>query len=293
LLGLYLPEDFFTAPRKAEQYRVSPKQQIRILSFYIAWGADNSKPDLAGMQNVITQGYIPMITWEPWRRPEASDAIRPDDQPDFSLQSILSGRHDDYIRHWACAVKELSQPVFLRPMHEMNGNWYPWCGTTNGNTPGNYVEAWRYLRAIFREAQNDNALWVWCPYAHSVPDERDNEIACYFPGDREVDWLGLDGYNWGTNRDWASWQSFEEIFAEGYAILTKLAPGKPIMIAEVGCAEEGGDKSAWIRDAFEAVANKLFQTKALVWFNVDKECDWRMESSEKSAASFKNNWSRL
>ena len=65
----------------------------------------------------------------------------------------------------------------------------------------------------------------------------------YFPGTEEVDWVGLDGYNWGTNREWSGWQSFREIFSEAYDLLTQLAPEKPFMIAEVGCAEEGGDKA--------------------------------------------------
>ena len=292
LLGLYLPENFYPASRKAEQYQLSPKKKIHILSFYIAWGSANSKPDLAGIRRVITSGCAPMITWEPWKRPEGLDGIQPEDQPDFSLKSILSGKYDDYIRQWAHAMKELNHPVFFRPMHEMNGNWYPWCGTVNSNHPADYVETWRYIRSIFDEAQNDKVIWVWCPYAHSVPDEPDNEIGLYFPGFQEVDWLGLDGYNWGTNRAWSHWQNFQEIFEKGYDRLAKLVPGKPFMIAEVGCAEEGGDKGEWIKEAFEAVNNRLVRIKALVWFNVDKECDWRIESTQESATSFRKNWSR-
>ncbi|MGZ3649023.1 MAG: hypothetical protein ACXU9G_08355, partial [Syntrophales bacterium] len=100
-LGLYLPDDFYSAPQKAEQYRLSLGKRIHILSFYIAWGSESIKPDIAGIENVMTSGYVPMITWEPWRRPAVSEGMRPEDQPDFSLKSILSGKHDDYIRQWA------------------------------------------------------------------------------------------------------------------------------------------------------------------------------------------------
>jgi hypothetical protein len=70
-----------------------------------------------------------------------------------------------------------------------------------------------------------------------------------------------------------------------------MAPGKPIMIAEVGCAEEGGNKDVWIEEAFKALKDRFVRIRALVWFNVIKECDWRIESSQKSLTSFRKNWS--
>lgn len=231
-----------------------------------------------------------MITWEPWRPQKLSDESRPEDQPEYSLSAILSGKYDDYIWNWALDLKKVQSPIFFRPMHEMNGNWYPWCGKVNGNTPEKYIDTWRYIRSIFRKAQNDRLIWVWSPYAHSVPEKTDNDIGQYFPGGQEVDWLGLDGYNWGTSREWSSWQSFREIFQNGYDRLIQLSPEKSIMIAETGCTEEGGDKSWWIKEAFEVLNERLYRTKALVWFNVNKECDWRIESSQKSLFSFKNNW---
>jgi beta-mannanase len=289
--GLYLPDDFSAALRTARQYELFLGKRIRLLSFYVAWGAGNGRPDLAGIHQVIQNGFVPMITWEPWRPQMLPQYDRPADQPAFSLSAILSGRYDDYIRKWALDLKEIQNPIFFRPMHEMNGNWYPWCGNINGNKPAEYIETWRYIRSIFREVKNDRLTWVWSPYVHSVPEEPGNEMGQCFPGIHEVDWLGLDGYNWGTSREWSTWQSFQEIFQNGYDRLMQLAPGKSFMIAEAGCSEEGGDKGKWVEEAFEVLRNRFFRVKALVWFNVDKECDWRIESSPGSANSFKKNWS--
>jgi len=36
-------------------------------------------------------------------------------------------------------------------MHEMNGNWYPWAGGVNGNSPALHVQAWRRLVTISRQ----------------------------------------------------------------------------------------------------------------------------------------------
>jgi len=288
-LGLYLNEDFHSAPRKTRQLPFYRDGSCLVLSFYIAWGSRKRKPDCAGIGEVLRRGFIPMITWEPWQLPELLGELRHEEQPDFSLSMILRGKYDDYIRSWARDLNEIDGPIFFRPMHEMNGNWYPWCSKVNNNKPSEYVETWRYIRSIFRENHNEKLIWVWCPYTHSVPDEAGNEVWQYFPGTLEIDWLGLDGYNWGTTREWSRWQSFREIFEKGYNILMQLAPDKPIMIAEVGCTEEGGDKARWIEEVFETLKNRFSRINALVWFNVNKECDWRIESSYKSLISFVKN----
>ncbi len=264
-------------------------KKIQILSFYIAWGS-RKKPDLGGIQSVLNSGFIPLITWEPWYRPqELPGTTRPEDQPDFSLSEILGGRYDDYIWNWALDLKQISSSIFFRLMHEMNGNWYPWCGSVNRNKPEEFVEVWCYIKSIFDKIGNDQLIWVWSPYVHSVPNESGNEIWRYYPGLKEVDWVALDGYNWGNTQEWSRWQSFEEIFGNGYDHLTQLAPEKPFMLAEVGCAEEGGDKAKWIKETFRILGDRFPKIKALIWFNVKKECDWRIESSFRSLRTFREN----
>lgn len=286
-LGLYMPEDFYAAPQRALKYHASWGKKIRILSFYIAWEKVRQGPDLEGIDRVTRSGFIPMITWEPWMTEKLPDTGQPAEQPEFTLSEILNGRYENYIRHWALELTKIKAPVFFRPMHEMNGNWYPWCEKVNGNKPGEYIQAWRYIRSIFRKVQCNGLIWVWCPYAHSVPDEPEKEMSLFYPGNTEVDWVGLDGYNWGITREWFGWQSFRAIFEKGYDSLTTLAPEKSFMIAEVGCAEEGGNKANWISSAFDELEERFPRVKALVWFNIDKECDWRIESSKSSLASFK------
>jgi len=290
-VGLYLPDGIHSATEEAFQYTQLLGERVQILSFYVAWGSGRRNLDISGFQKVLRRGYIPMITWEPWQWPQ--EDARPEDQPDYSLSEILKGKYDDYIRSWARDLKQISGPIFFRPMHEMNGNWYPWCGGVNGNRPEEYIEAWCYIRSIFCETVNDQLMWVWSPYVHSVPDEPGNEIWRYYPGSKELDWLALDGYNWGKTQEWSKWQGFKEIFGEAYGELASLAPEKPMMIAEVGCAEEGGDKGKWIGEAFQLLGDKFSKIKALIWFNTKKECNWRIESSPQSLKAFRKsvkNW---
>ena len=103
-----------------------------------------------------------------------------------------------------------------------------------------------------------------------------------------MDWVALDGYNWGTSQSGTRWQSMAEVFGPSYDKVTALAPTKPFMIAEVSSAEQGGDKAAWIRDGFfNHIPNRLPKTKAVVWFHRNKEIDWRVNSSQASLDAYK------
>jgi hypothetical protein len=112
-----------------------------------------------------------------------------------------------------------------------------------------------------------------------------NSLEGYFPGEAEIDWLALDIYNHATQG--ACWHSFTQAFAEPYGRICDLAPGKPVMIAEMGCAEAGGNKAAWLREALGALPERFPRVKILVWFQINKECDWRLDSSPAALAAFR------
>ena len=216
----------------------------------------------------VAHGRIPLITWR-----------------GTSLEAINDGRYDSLIRARAVAVKELGSPVFIRWGWEMNGNWYAHSGALNmPKGPAQFVAAWRRLHRIFASAGAENAVWVWCPNANSVPDVPWNSWARYYPGDAFVDWVGIDGYNWGATRSGARWRSFADIIRPIY---NEYAARKPIMIAETASAEAGGDKAAWIRSLHDALVRDFPAVKALLWFEVSKETDWRAESSPASLAALR------
>ena len=71
-----------------------------------------------------------------------------------------------------------------------------------------------------------------------------------------------------------------------------MAPDKPFMIAEIGSAEQGGDKASWITNTFNTdIPNRLPKTQAVVWFSQDKtadgETDWRVDTSRASLDAYK------
>lgn len=253
------------------------------VSFYRAWNRCRIEDDLPWLNALARPGRTTLLTWEPWSL--AHDQAHPEQQPDFSLHQILSGRFDGYIHAFALALQELPKPLLLRPMHEMNGNWYPWCGTVNNNRPEEFIAAWRHIRALFARAGEEGILWVWSPYAHSVPDSAENALERYFPGDDEIDLVGLDGYNWGTTREWSRWREFREIFGAAYDAVCALSR-KPFIIAETASTEESGDKGKWIAGMFADLRERFPRIEKIIWFDIDKECDWRIASSERSQRAF-------
>jgi hypothetical protein len=209
--------------------------------------------------SVTMSGAALMISWQP---------------PAGSLAAIAAGDHDGYIRDYARAVRAWSGHLLLRFGHEMNGQWIPWHAEPNA-----YRDAWRRVHAIFDEEGEDTVAWVWSPH---VPDARAQAFEAYYPGQDVVDWVALDGYNWGRSQAATRWQGFDDIFADAYRDLVALAPDKPVMLAEIGCTDEGGDKAAWVREAFlDTIPARYPAVQAVAWFHANPpgHADWRVDSS--------------
>lgn len=218
----------------------------------------------------LANGRIPLISWEGTR-----------------LSDITSGKHDALIRARADGVKALGKRVFIRWAWEMNGNWYAWSGARNGaNTTAaaRYRAAWRRVVSIFRARGATNAVWVWSPNHANIPARSWNRWQNYYPGHSWVDWVGIDGYNWGRSRSWSRWQDFRAIFGPVYA---SYRSAKPIMIAETASTDVGGDKARWIRIASFQIKRYYPSIAAVVWFHVNKEEDWRATSSSTVLRSFR------
>ncbi|WP_189001252.1 glycoside hydrolase family 26 protein [Deinococcus roseus] len=244
--------------------------------WYSSWkvGSNFPKADVLGLSK---QGVVPNITWEPW------DWTLPlNDPKQIKLQDILDGKFDDYIRSWAKAAKEVNVPFLLRWGHEFNGNWYPWAVSTNGQDPTVFVKAYQHVHDIFKAEGATKVQWIWCYNNADVPGDAWNDVARAYPGDAYVDWVGLDGYNWGTNPSWGSWAPFKDVFKGAYDRALKIAPGKPIIIGEFASSEVGGDKGQWILNMFSDLPRLFPQIKAIVWFDIQKEEDWRIDSSHNS-----------
>ena len=264
----FTPVDTFSA---ATGYRPP------VLQFTQGWADDQFNAD--SFNRIAARGMMPILAWEPWDfRVAGTPSVRAD-QPEYRLSRITAGAFDSYIRTWANGIKNLGYPVGIRFAHEMNGTWYPWCEGVNGNRPGDYVKAFRHVHQIFTDAGADNVVWIWSP---NVTYQGAKPLSRLYPGGRYVDWVGVSGY-YGT-AGVTSYRSFNTIFSATVQQLRRL-PKRPMVITETGASDKAGQQARWITQMFQQLP-RYPEVIGVIWFEVDKELDWRIANKPASAESF-------
>jgi hypothetical protein len=241
----------------------------------VMWYADwqhNSLPLVSQLNAIEKRGSVPEITWEPW---DASKGLYKS-QPRYRLSNIIDGKFDSYIWAWARALAAWKHPVLLRFAQEMDGNWFPWSDYANGNQPGQFVVAWRHVHEIFELAGATHVKWVWSPAFASAET---------FPGASYVNVLATTCQNGGKQLFARGWHSFANDCGNDVERLHSLAPQLPIQLAETSSAEAGGSKAQWITEMWDYLATHP-EVTSMVWFNVVKETDWRIDSSASAQRAF-------
>ncbi|MCO6478164.1 MAG: hypothetical protein J5I94_16150 [Phaeodactylibacter sp.] len=244
------------------------------------------------------RGIIPHLTWElfwPSVGPNNTRQTGPNGYEGFN--DVLAGKYDDYIDRFARDAKAFDQRVLIRFLHEFNGNWYVWSGNKNGQAnggPEKVVAVWKYVVDRFKKIGANNVKWLWVPHGPStdLSTEPWNNVSNYWPGDEYVDWIGLDGYNFYPQDPWGGdrpLRDFDNCFRALYDSCAVLGD-HPMMIAEFGTGEfqyEGFDKAAWVADAFTKIKTEYPRLKIFTWFNINKELDWRVNSSPEALDAFR------
>jgi len=249
---------------------------VAIAADYQGWAYEPGF-NLAQAQAAANAGAVEEINWEPW------DYAQGVNQPTYSDRAIANGAYDGFLARWAAGAKAYGEPLFVRFAAEMNGNWDSWAVGVNGNTAADYVAMWRHVYSYVRAQGALNVSWVWSPNVSFPGSAPLSEV---FPGNDYVDVVALDGYNRGTALSGTQWQSFTQIFGADLSTLSTLAPTKPIWLAEVGSAEQGGNKAAWVTNLVTQVLSQP-QVVGFAWFNFDQPpIDWSMSSSAPSLSAF-------
>jgi hypothetical protein len=266
--GVYLP-GASAQPRLLDRYTKEVGMAPVIVSSYKDWSSlPFSSRELEG---IWARGAVPMITWEPWTSNEKP----------FHLDDIAAGRFDSYLRRSARSAANWGKPLMIRFAHEMNGNWYPWGRGVEGNTSQDYRKAWKHVVDLFRFHGATNVIWVWSPNEDSGGTY---QFAPFFPGEEWVDWVALDGFNFGGAE---GWPSFTQVFGSTYDRLVEVS-SRPLLIAETGSSESGGDKAEWVASALGREAPRFPHLRAVVWFDSEAgDADFRVDSSPAALEAFR------
>jgi len=223
---------------------------------FTQWGA---AVDEQVLKDVYSEGCALLVTWEPWQAATKTGV-------DFD--KIIAGDYDEYIKSFALRLKSAKGDVYLRFAHEMNGNWYPWAGIRIGKD--RFIKAYRHIKDVFGGTGADNVKWVFSINWENIPEGNDYKL--YYPGGGYVDFIGIDGYNWGVTQAWSRWMGFKDIFVSRYEKVRQEFK-KPVIISEFSSTSKGGDKAEWIKEAMADI-KRMKNIKAFVLFNVNKETDW-------------------
>jgi mannan endo-1,4-beta-mannosidase len=199
------------------------------------------------------------------------------DPTDASLTALADGYYDGYLRSYADAVRNFGHPVVLGFGHEMNATWYSW---GYGHVrPKVFVEAWRHLVNVFRQAGADNVTWLWTIQADV---RRSGPIQEWWPGRQFVTWVGIDGYYYRPS------DTFATVFGHTIAQVRSFSQN-PILLSETAVGPAAG-QPAKIQDLFRGMAS--YGTLGLVWFDITQDGgiyhqDWRIEDSAAAEHSFR------
>lgn len=175
-----------------------------------------------------------------------------------SAYQVAIGNVDEALINWAKAYKTYAQEgdgrmAFIAPLQEMNGYWVPY-----GLNPYNFKAAYWHIQKVFSEAgiPSNSIQWVFAPNGYNDPS--DSQFEAYYPGDVSVDVVAFSSYNYGyhPNNSWPRWETAQEIYLPYLDRMRKMAPTKPIIIAQTGTTAYYSDgynvaaKDQWFRDGF-------------------------------------------
>lgn len=209
-------------------------------------------------------GGLPLLQWQPIS---------------VTLAQIAAGDIDPYLTSYARAVAALNLPLAVAFAHEMNGNWYPWGMRTAGNTPQQYVAAYRHIVDVFRRTGASSVIWVWAPnVTYPVPDV---PLSPLYPGDAYVDWIGIIGYFTQRGR-----QQFQSLFTPTVDEIRGFT-ARPWLIVET--AGEPGLKVVAVQQLFAGLRDHP-DLLGFCWFDYGssegKRADWLLRDDPVALAAY-------
>ncbi|QGN49369.1 DUF7594 domain-containing protein [Micromonospora sp. WMMD558] len=239
-------------------------------------GSNGAFPD-AYEQQQMREGRLMFFAWE--SRIFSSGAV-------LTWKDVYSGRHDATIDAVAGRIRATGVPVFLGFDHE------PEDEPAKGSD-ADFVRAWRYVHDRVVAAGAHNAVWVWTMMGWSGHYSR---YAGLYPGDRYVDWVAWDPYNFHVCNGSTVWKSPSTTIGSFYRWLDQngIGAGKPRMLAEFGTNFNSADPDAkrrWFEE-FPAALKAHPKIKAAIYFNSagmttrTSTCDMTMNHESSALAGF-------
>jgi hypothetical protein len=212
----------------------------------------------------------------------------------YNAAAIARGDLDNDLRRVAKAVADWTKRgdgrmMFIAPLQEMNIS-----GEAYSLDPVNFKLAYKRFQQIFAEfdVPSKSVLWVFAPNGFSRV--RNHDFENYYPSDAQVDIAGFSGYNWGycpsPLNQRKLWDKPELVYEPYIKRMQKLAPNKPIFIAQMASSSYSSPQNSnntakdnWLYDTYKYFAASQ-SVQAIIYFNIQKECDWVLTTQGQNTA---------
>ncbi len=224
----------------------------------------SEQPPIKGLTEAYEKGKITELTVQ--ISTVDNQGLDSSKNPNFE---VLDGEKDETIRGFARAIKAFSHPLLLRLNNEMNTDWTSYAGVVTLQDPEIYKQVHARVYKIFQEEGVDNVIWIFNPQYGNYPPASWNNYLTYYPGNKQVQLLGITKYNTGNYyKDvfGEKWESFKTMYDDAENLYKQNFADIPWIITEFSSSSIGGNKANWIKNMFADIG-KYKNIKAAVWFN--------------------------
>jgi len=123
--------------------------------------------------------------------------------------------------------------------------------------------------------------------AKEKPSGAESRFENYYPGPEYADAVGLDVYSLGPSLGWSSWRKPRSALKGPYSRALAMAPDKPMFLTGVATCQDGSSKAAWLTRLLRRLEVRYGAVKGFMWFDYNKECDWRLSSDGKASEIYR------
>lgn len=216
------------------------------------------------------RGGIVTLSWHP-RNPLTGGTAWDVDNKTV-VKSILPGgsEHEKFtlwLSRIAAFLKTLKTdngnaiPVIFRPWHENTGSWFWWGEKLCTNEE--YKALWNMTQDYMVKEGLNNLVWSYSP--GMAADLTEAKFLERYPGNDRTDMVGVDGYQWGPEKD------FVAQLDANLAMLTKFAKDNGKIVALTECGQKNLTDSTWFCRVLKPVVDKYPISYFLVWRNTKTE----------------------